>query len=400
MAAPDLPLSDLRVLDCATFIAAPYCATMLAEFGADVIKVEKPGGGDAMRRFGTPTPRGDTLAWLSESRNKKSITLDLQKPKGAELFRRLAAESDVVCENFRPGTLEKWGLGYDDLAELNPGLVMLRVTGYGQDGPYRDRPGFARIAHAVGGIAHLAGMPGDVPVTPGSTSLADYISGLYGTVGVMIALRARAATGRGQSIDIGLYEAAFRVLDEIAPAYAYTGKVRGRLGRGSSNVCPHSNYRTADDQWVSIACTSDKMFARLAEVMGRPDLAAPDAYGEVGKRVEARETVEAIVEEWTATLSRDEVMDRCIAGEVPCGPLNTIADIFEDPQFAARGNLASVEVPGLGPIVVPSVMPRLSETPGRIEALGPELGNANREVYTGLLGLSDDELDELETNPS
>ena len=395
MAADEPALAGIRVLDCATFIAAPVAATVFAEFGAEVIKVEQPGGGDPFRRFGTPTERGDSLAWLTESRNKKSITLNLRHPEGAELFRRLVAEADVVCENFRPGTLEKWGLGYAELAAVNPRLVMVRITGYGQDGPYRDRPGFARIAHAVGGLSYLAGMPDGPPVTPGSTSLGDYISGLYGAVGALIALRARERTGRGQFIDIALYESVFRMLDETAPAYARHGTVRERMGPGAPNVCPHSHYETKDQKWLAIACTTDKMFARLAEVMGRPELAAEDKYGPVAARLADREAVDGLVAAWTGSLTRDEVLARCEAGEVPCGPLNSIADIFTDPQFAARGILETIDVEGLGPITVPAILPRLSDTPGRIDNLGPPLGNANDEVYRGRLGLSEDELERL-----
>lgn len=396
------PLDGVRVIDAATFIAGPYCASVLAEFGAEVFKVEQPGMGDSMRGFGTPTPRvssnsgrGDTLVWLSEARNKKSITLDLRHKKGAELFRQLAKTSDVVCENFRPGTFEKWGLGYDALAAVNAGIILLRVTGYGQDGPYKDRPGFARIAHAVGGLTHLSGMPGGVPVVPGSTSLADYMSGLYGAVGVMMALRARDQSGVGQFIDLGLYESIFRALDEIAPAYAMTGFVRERLGPATVNVCPHSHYQTGDGKWVAIACTNDKMFARLAKVMGREELATADYFATIDTRYPAREEVDGIVSAWTGSLDRDEVLAACIAGEVPCGPINSIADIFNDPQFRARGNLVPMDTPGVGEVVVPGVIPRLSKTPGRIDTLGPPLGNANDEVYRGILGLGDADMDSL-----
>ena len=329
MADGSSPLGTILVLDCATFIAAPYCATLFAEFGADVIKVEQPDGGDSFRRFGTPTARGDSLAWLSEARNKRSITLDLRTPEGQDLFRRLAAVADLVCENFRPGTLERWGLGYQALAAVNPKLVMLRVSGYGQDGPYRDRPGFARIAHAIGGLAYLAGMPGEIPATPGSTSLGDYIASLYGAFGAMVALGARERTGRGQYIDVVLYEAVFRVLDELAPAYALEGTVRERMGAAAPNVCPHSHYSTADGKWVAIACTNDRMFARLAAVMGRPELARPDSYGTVQQRLAARETIDRLVGAWTRGLDHDDVLARCTAGAVPYGPIHSIADIFE-----------------------------------------------------------------------
>ena len=387
------PLDGVRVLDLATFVAAPFSATILGEFGAEVIKVEQPESGDPLRGLGKPSGRGeDSYFWLSEARNKRSVTLDLRKPEGADLLKRLAARSDVVCENFRPGTLEKWGLGWDVLSDCNPGLVLLRISGFGQTGPYRNRPGFARIAHAFGGLAHLTGMPGGPPLTPGSTSLGDYIAGLYGAVGVLLALRARDATGRGQVVDMALYEAVFRLLDEIAPAFAADGTVRGRLGLGTGNACPHGHFETADGQWVAIACTSDKMFVRLCEVMARPELAAPEIWGRVARRIAENEAVDGAVASWTGARPRDEVLALCEAGEVPCAPVNTIADIFADPQFRARGDLAAVEEPGLGAVTVPRVYPLLSDTPGRIDALGPRLGSDTDEVLGGLLGLGGDEL--------
>ena len=396
MSENGLPLSGVRVLDVATFIAAPYCTAILGEFGAEVIKVEQPGSGDPFRRFGTPTGRADsTLAWLSEGRNKRSVTLNLRHPEGADLFRRLVAKSDVVCENFRPGTLEKWGVGWETLSARNPGLIMLRISGYGQTGPYKDRPGFARIAHAVGGLSNLAGMPGETPVTPGSTSLADYMSGLYGAVGVLLALRHRDRTGLGQYIDIGLYEAVFRMLDEMAPVYGRTGKVRDREGAGTANACPHGHFQTRDDRWVAIACTTDKMFGRLAEAMGQPELASAGRYGQQARRLANRDEVDRLASRWVGSMSLAEVMEICLAHEVPCGPLNTIADIFADPHFKARGNLVTIDDPEVGEVVVPAVIPRLSETPGRIAHLGPALGDANEDVLGNLLGLSGEEIARL-----
>ena len=272
------PLADVRVLDIATFVAAPFCGTIMADFGADVIKIEQPGEGDSLRRFGTMTEVGDTLVWLSEARNKRSVTLDLRTEDGADLFRKLVAQSDVVLENFRPGTLEKWGLGYDTLAAINPKLVMLRVSAYGQTGPMRDKPGFARVAHAFSGLAYLAGEPGRPPVVPGSTSLADYMSGLFGAVGVMIALRHAERTGEGQIIDIGLYESIFRVLDELAPSYARSGYQRERMGPDTVNIVPHSHYETRDSHWVALACSNDRMWQRLARAMGRPELGDDPRY--------------------------------------------------------------------------------------------------------------------------
>ncbi|BAE50937.1 CaiB/BaiF CoA transferase family protein [Paramagnetospirillum magneticum] len=398
MAHPKRPLDGIRVLDIATFIAAPYAAAILGEFGAEVIKVEQPGGGDTFRRFGSITERdGDSLMWLSEARNKNSVTLDLRKPEGRELFLKLVARTDVIAENFRPGTLEKWGLGWEELRRVNPGLILLRISGYGQTGPYKDRPGFARIAHAFGGLSYLAGMPGDVPVTPGSTSLADYMSGLYGAIGVLLALRHRDATGEGQVIDLALYESVFRALDEIAPAFAMFGKVREREGAGTVNACPHGHFRCGDGKWVALACTTDRMFARLAEAMERPELADGAKWGLLRNRLAERADVDALVGHWAATRPRETVMELCLDFEVPAAPLNTIADIFEDPQFQARGNLLEVADAVLGGVVVPGVVPKLSATPGRVDHLGPRLGEDNARVYGGLLGLGEAEIAELKS---
>jgi succinyl-CoA:(S)-malate CoA-transferase subunit B len=385
-----LPLAGIRVIDIATVIAAPFCATLLGEFGADVLKVEHPIGGDALRRFGTPTARGDTLTWLSEGRNKRSVTLDLRRPEGVELFKRLIAETDVLCENFRTGTLEKWGLGWEVLREINPRLVMLRVTGYGQTGPYADRPGFARIAHAVGGIAYLAGMPKGTPVTPGSTTLGDYMTGLYGCIGVLLALRHRDATGEGQTIDAALYESVFRATEELAPAFGMYGIVRERQGSSHNDfACPHGHFSTKDGKWVAISCATDKLFARLCEAMGRPELASTSTYGDQQARLEHRHDVNEIVRDWCGSLTREEVLERCYASATPAGPLNNIADIFGDRQFHARRNLHAVDAPDLGEtVIVPAPVPKLSETPGTIRTLGPRLGEHTEEVLREVLGLS------------
>ena len=392
----ELPLQGIRVIDVATIIAAPYCASILGEFGADVLKVEHPIGGDPCRRFGTPTECGDTLTWLSESRNKKSVTIDLHTPAGVDIFKRLVAKSDIVCENFRPGTLERWGIGWDVLREINPGLIMLRVSGYGQTGPYRNRPGFARIAHAVGGLAYLAGMPKGTPVTPGSTTLGDYLSGLYGCIGVLMALSHKEETGRGQYVDTALYESVFRCTDELAPAYAMYGTVRERHGPHNEIACPYGHFPTKDGKWVAIACTTDKLFARLADAMQRPELASSSVYGEQETRLASRHDVNEIVRDWCGSLTREAVLERCYAHGAPAGPLNNIADIFGDRQFHARRNLVAVDDEDLSDtVIVPPVLPRMSETPGRIDRLGPRLGQHTDEVLKTLIGMSDGEIAEL-----
>jgi len=390
------PLTGIRVIDVGNFLAGPYAAAMMGEFGAEVLKVEHPIGGDPMRRFGTPTSRPDaTLKWLSESRNKKSVTIDLRQQEGVALFLRLVAKSDVLIENFRPGTMEEWGLTWEALTEANPKLVMLRVSGYGQTGPYRRRSGFAHIAQAFGGLNYLAGFPGETPVLPGTVPLGDYIASLYGAIGIMVALRHREKTGRGQIIDVGIYEAIFRMMEEIASVYGVSGKIREREGSGSFVAVPHGHFRTKDDKWIAIACTTDKMFERLSVAMQQPQLSASGLYGEQRKRLAARDTVNAMVIEWVGSLDRDEVLRLCLEEEVPVGKVNSIADIFEDEHFQARGNLAHVIDEELGDIVIPGVVPTLSKTPGRITNLGPTLGNATDQVMRDLLGLTVAELQRL-----
>ena len=381
------PLSDIRVLDIATFIAAPFCGTIMAEFGAEVIKIEQPGEGDSLRRFGTMTETGDTLVWLSEARNKKSVTLDLRTPEGADLFRQLVAKSDVVLENFRPGTMEKWGLGFESLSAINPRLVMLQVSAYGQTGPMSDKPGFARIAHAFSGLAYLAGEPGRPPVVPGSTSLADYMSGLFGAVGVLIALRHAERTGEGQSIDIALYESIFRVLDELAPAYDKFGYQRERMGPDTVNVVPHSHYETRDGAWVALACSNERMWERLCKAMGRPELVADPRYASTRQRNEHRTQVNAIVADWARSLDVDALLAACEANDAPVSKLLNIADIFQNPQYAARENLHTIDDPRAGRLVVPAPLPRMSRTPSELRTAGPELGNANGEILGDLLGI-------------
>lgn len=389
------PMAGVRVLDCATFLAGPTCATLLGEFGAEVIKVELPKIGCPLRKFGTMTPAGDGLPWLSEARNKKSLTLDLRKPEGIEILKALVAKSHVLAENFQPGTLERWGVGWEALRVVNPALVMVRITAYGQTGPYKDRPGFGRIANAFGGLSYLAGYPDRPPVTPGSATLPDYMSGVFGALGALMALRVAERTGVGQVVDIGLYESIFRILDELAPAYAYRSYVRERMGPGTVNVVPHSHYPTKDGRWIAIACTNDKIFERLAVLMRRPELAGTGKWGTIRQRETDREAVDQFVAEWTSLFDRAALMEMCEQGQVPCGPLYSIDEIFRDPQFAARENIATLSHPVVGEIKVPNVVPRLTETPGAVERLGPRLGEHTDEILTSLLSLGATRIAEL-----
>jgi len=389
-------LAGLRVLDISTFVSAPFAAACLAEFGAEVLKIEKPGAGDSLRQLGTPSPTGDSYFWLSEARNKKCITLDLRKPQGAELFRRMVKKADVVIENFRPGTLEKWGVGFADLLAINPALVMLRVSAYGEKGPKSHLPGFARIAQAYAGLTYLVGRPDTPPLIAGSTTLAYYITGLYGAFGILVALRVRDQTGQGQYIDIGLHDGIFRFLDEIASVYDQTGEVRERMGTETPSSTPHSHYPTRDGKWVAIACTNDKMFERLANVMAQPDLARDDQYGLKPKRLEARYRINQLVSDWTSKFDRDEVIRLCCDGDVPCGPVNSIAEIFAEEQFWVRDTLTRVAHEGVGDLAVPGVIPRLSETPGTIQHLGGRLGESNAEVFRDWLDIGESELRALQ----
>ena len=389
------PLQGLRVLDIATYVASPFCATLMAEFGAEVIKVELPDVGDPCRKLGTVDDCGDTLVWLSEARNKKSITLDLKKREGASLFKRLVSTCDVITENFQPGTLEKWGLGWKTLHKINPKMVMLRVSGYGQTGPYSSKPGFGRIGNAFGGISFLAGEPNGAPATPGSATLADYLAGIFGAFGVMAALKHADATGIGQFIDIGLYEPIFRILDEIAPAYDKHGYIRQRMGAATVNVCPHSHYPTKDGRWIAIACTNDKIFARLAKAMGSSELANKGKYSSINQRENDRENVDKIVTDWTLQHKQKELIKLCDAAEVPCGIVASIDEIFENEHYAARGNIARPKDERADKLAVPNIVPRLSETPGSIRWLGPALGQHNAEVYEEILGLTKADLELL-----
>jgi len=392
-----LPLAGMRVLDAATFLAGPFCASIFSEFGAEVIKVEHPDFPDPMRNIGMKAETGDSLTFLSEGRNKRTVTLNLSKPEGAELFRQLVRQSDVVVENFRPGTMEKWGLGYKDLVAIKPDIVMVRITAYGQEGPYKDRPGFARIGHAFSGLTYLAGEADGPPVIPGSTSLGDYISGLYGALGALMALRHRDQTGEGQYIDVALYESTFRMLDELAPAFAKFGFVRQRMGADTATIVPHSHYQCKDGQWVALACSSDKIFEKLALAMGRADLVAPGSYETMQARVDNRDFINGIVSAWIGSKTRDELMAICLEKDIPCGPVNSIADIFADPHFAARGSMVTLPHPEVGNVVIPSALPRLSKTPGRVEHLGRRHGEDTDEVYRELLGLTAEKLAALKS---
>jgi len=385
-------LDGLVVLDCATFVAAPFCCTLLGEFGASVIKVEQPGVGDDLRRLGRRAASGQPDWWLVESRNKKSITCNLRAGEGQALLKRLAASADVLAENFRPGTMERWGLGWEDLRAVNRGLVMVRISAFGQTGPARERPGFGRIAAAVSGASYLSGHPDRPPVSPGTPTIPDYLAGAFGALGALIALRHRESTGEGQVVDVGLYEPMLRMLDELIPVYGATGYVRERIGSATEYVVPHNHYETRDRGWIAIACTNDRMFERLAvKAMSQPALVSE--FPTMAARLARRDEVDAAVARWVAALDATEALARLDAAEVPCSRVASVRDIFDDAQVRARGNILELASPLGGLLQMVGVVPRLSATPGEVRHAGPlEVGADNEEIYCGRLGLSREEL--------
>jgi crotonobetainyl-CoA:carnitine CoA-transferase CaiB-like acyl-CoA transferase len=389
--ASPLPLSGIRILDLGTRIAAPFAATLLADFGAEVIKVELPKTGDFMRSIG-PFVDGYSLWWAVEGRGKKSITLDLRTPKGQELLKRLVALSDVVVENFQPGTLEAWGLGYDTLRAINPGLILTRASVYGQSGPYRDRPGLDRNGIGFGGLLYITGYPDRPPVRPG-VIISDYLTGVFNAFAIMMALYHRDAHhAAGQWVDLTLYESIFRILEHTVATHDRLGVVREREGNRLRNSAPLDNWETKDGQFICIVAAGDGLFPRLARAMGREDLLHDPRFASLAGRVAHADEINAVVGAWVKQHPAAELESLLVAAEVPVTRAHSIADIAADPHYAAREDIVAVDDPTIGPVRMQAVYPRLSDTPGRIQRGAPKLGEHNHEVYGGLLGLSAAEL--------
>ena len=396
MHAPAGPLSGIRLLDLGTRVAAPFAATLLGDLGAEVIKVELPGRGDFLRSIG-PFVDGYSLFWAVENRGKKSITCDLRKAAGQALLRRLVPLVDVIVENFQPGTLESWGLGYEALAALNPALVLTRVSVYGQTGPYRDRPGLDRNGIAAGGLLYITGHPDRPPVRPGVV-IADYLTGVFNALAIVSALwerdrRARetGAPARGQWVDLSLYESVLRVMEHTLAAYDRLGLVREREGNRLANSAPLDNWETRDGKFVCIVAAGDGLFPRLARAMGREDLLADPRFTTLALRAEHGDVINAIVADWCRWRTAAEIADILVRHDVPFGVAYSAADIFADPHVAARGDIVEVDDPVIGPLRMQGVYPRFSRTPGAIRAGAPRLGAHNDEVYGGLLGLAAEE---------
>lgn len=387
------PLAGLRVLDLGNMIAGPFCARLLGDFGADVIKVEQPGRGDPVRGWRSQY-RGHSLLWKTMNRNKRAVTLDLHAEEGQVLARRLYAASDIVVENFRPGVLERWGLGYSQVEAECPPLIMVRISGYGQTGPYRDRAGFGGVAEAMSGVRFLTGFP-DRPPTRVGFALADTVAGLYGAFAAVAAIHERGRSGHGQEIDVALTEATFSLLDDLLAAYQKLGYVAQRHGTGLPGVAPSSIYPTRDGQYIVIGANNDNVFRRLAALMGRAEWLADPGLADDRGRGRRQAELDAAVGEWTAQYDLRALNDLLAEHGVPAGPVYDIAGVVEDPQFRARGAIAEVDDPDVGPLALPGVVPRMSRTPGHIGWAGARQGQHNTEVYAELLGLSGREVDAL-----
>lgn len=388
------PLTDLRVVEMGQLLAGPFCGQLLADFGAEVIKLEAPGSGDPMRQWGREKPYGKSLWWPVVARNKKSVTCDMRTPDGQRLARDIIAQADVVVENFRPGTLERWGLGYDVLSADNPGLIMARVSGYGQTGPYSTRAGYGSIGEAMGGIRYVTGDPDNAPSRAG-ISLGDSLAAVFATIGVLSALHGRVATGRGQIVDSAIYEAVLAMMESMVPEWGIAGYQRERTGSVLPNVSPSNVYPTAGGEMILIAANQDTVFARLATVMGRDDLIGDPRFAGHAARGENMEELDTIIAAWTTDQETESLLETLHDGGVPAGRIYTARDMFDDPHFAARDAIVRLAHPDLGEFPVHNVFPKLSETPGAVRHLGPELGEHNDEVYGGLLGLSHDDRTDL-----
>ncbi|MGE0225463.1 MAG: CaiB/BaiF CoA transferase family protein [Acetobacteraceae bacterium] len=391
----NLPLAGIRVLDIGTLIAGPFGATMLGDFGAEVIKVEQPGIGDALR--GTPKDGQAARSgnWLVEGRNKKSVTLNLRVKEGQDILRELVRHADVVIENFTPGTLERWNLGWEDLRKVNPRLIMVRVSGYGQVGPYAKRSGYDRIALGFSGYMYPTGFPDRFPVRP-AFATADYNTGTFAALSAMFALYNRDARGgEGQMIDLALYEAPFRITADMMVKYFQSGEIRERIGNRNPTFSPAGTFQTRDGRYVQIAAGGDNVWQRLAAAIDMADLATDPRYAKSRERIERADELEALLADWIAQHDFADIEARLDKANVPFGGIYTAADIAADPHFKARNNLAVVQDDALGEITMPAVVPQMRGTPGRIAHAGPALGIHNQEIYGDLLGKTAAEMDAL-----
>jgi formyl-CoA transferase len=376
------PLAGVRVLELGSLIAGPFCSKTLADFGAEVIKVEPPGEGDPLRRW-RRLRNGVSLWWHVQSRNKRSVTCDLRKPEGQEIVRRLAARSDIAIENFRPGALEKWRLGWDELSRANPKLVLVRISGYGQSGPYRERPGFAAIAEALAGLRYITGFPDRPPVRP-NLSIGDTIASLHGVIGALLALHEVRKSGKGQVVDVALHEAVFNCMESLLPEYDAHGHVRERSGSALPGIAPSNLYPCQDGAYVLIAGNADSLYRRLMTAIGREDLRDDPALARNDGRAAQMQRIDDAIAAWTGERNLAAVLETMEKAEVPAGRIYTAADIAADPHFAARGMIQEIVAGDGAPLKVPGIVPKLSATPGAIRSAAPKLGEHTDEVLKEL----------------
>lgn len=387
------PLSDIRVVELGQVIAGPFCGQLLGDLGADVIKIEPPRVGDVLRQWGRDAADGDSLWWRVTGRNKRSVTVDLRRPEGQEIVRRLVEEADVLVENFRPGTMERWGLGWEELSVRNPRLVMVRISGFGQDGPYAQRAGYAAIGEAMGGLRALTGFPDRPPIRVG-LSIGDSLTGMMGALGALAALEARHRTGRGQVIDASIFESVLAVTEALVPEYQVAGMKRERTGATLPGVAPSNVYPTQDGQ-VLIAANQDSVFRRLVGAMGRPELTDDPRFADHRARGRHMRELDTLISEWTAGLAATDLLKLLHEAGVPAGLVYEPADMLVDPHFQARQSLVRVPDPAHGEVVMQAVAPRLSLTPGEVRWSGPSLGEHTDSVLRDLLGLDESERDHL-----
>ena len=389
------PLDGVKILELGNLVAAPYAGKLFAEFGAEVIKVEQPTNGDPLRNWRV-MHEDTSVWWYVQGRNKKSVTINLREPEGQEIVRSLIGKVDVVLENFKPGTLERWGLGYEELQKVNPSIVLTRISGYGQTGPYKEKPGFGSVAEAIGGLRYLTGYPDRPPVRAG-IAIGDMIAGLYAVIGTLMALRARDEDPdkKGQVVDVALYEAVFSLLEGILPEYDLTGLVRERTGSTLPGIAPSNTYKCADGKHIVIGGNGDRIFQRLMTDIGREDLATDPLYASNQGRADHVDLIDGAIEAWTLQHSMDEVRRILDEASVPVGPIYGINDIVNDEHYQARDMLKEIVLADGVKMTVPGIVPKLSETPGDIEWVGPVLGAHNEEIYTDFIGLSEDEFKRL-----
>lgn len=387
------PLSGLRVVEMGQLLAGPFCGQLLGDLGADVIKLEDPGKGDPLRQWGRQRPQGQSLWWSVVARNKRSVTLNLRESISQDLARELIATADILVENFRPGTMERWGLGYETLQKINPRLIMVRVSGFGQDGPYSQRPGYGAIGEAMGGLRYVVGDPSTPPSRVG-ISIGDTLAAMFATIGAVAALRERDVSGRGQIVDSAIYEAVLGIMESLVPEWQIAGYQRERTGATLPNVAPSNVYPTKDGKWVLIAANQDTVFARLAEAIGRPELATDERYSTHGARGERQAELDEIIADYTSSCLADDLESRLIDHAVPMGKIFRPVEMLADPQYQARESITEVDHPVLGSVAMQNVFPRLSRSTGQVRWAGPALGQHTDEVLAEL-GISASEMETL-----